>query len=82
MGLSLLQNICLYDIMMPLKFAAESINWMFIQLESKAIDALFDDDNLTSYRYIGKYIFKQLRHVFPVSALSLVEQSTHSMFIL
>ena len=55
---------------------------MFIQLESKAIDALFDDDNLTSYRYIGKYIFKQLRHVFPVSALSLVEQSTHSMFIL
>ena len=53
---------------------------MFIQLESKAIDALFDDDNLTSYRYIGKYIFEQSRHVFNVGALSLDEQSTHSMF--
>ena len=55
---------------------------MFILLESKAIDALFDGDNLTSYLHIGKYVFAQLRHVFPVSALSLVEQSTHSIFIL
>ena len=30
---------------------------MFILLESKANATLFDDDNLTSYRYIGKYAF-------------------------
>ena len=52
---------------------------MFILLESKANVTLFDGDNLTSYRYIGKYIFEQSRHVFNVGALSLDEQSTHSM---
>ena len=52
---------------------------MFILLESKAIDALFDGDNLTSYLHIGKYVFAQPRHVFPANALSLVEQSTQSI---
>ena len=57
MGCIIKQNICLYDIIMPLKFAAEWIHWMFIVLESKANVTLFDVDNLTSYRYIGKYAF-------------------------